>query len=173
MSTTRLPEGLLSSDEPEEMILSATSAELWPEAVHEAGHAVLARVTGYRVVVVEMREERLRCFARKDPGDYDVASDAIYTLGGEKAENAILGGWGETPLSESDRKCFASLGPGTPDSEERRVWRESVERKAEFYVQENLNAIERVARRLMNPPHQLSVAEVQEIVSASNCRQSL
>lgn len=165
VSTTPRRSAIVSADE-QDCNSSFNSDERWMAAVHEAGHAVIARLVGYSVVEVGIESDRFKCKARTDPIEYDEANDAIYTLAGEKAENAILGSEGETLLSDIDRDHFRSLGPGDSASEERRAWREVLEHRAEEHVENERNAIEAVAEQLMRPLYRLTGNEIRTIVKA-------
>lgn len=167
VSTTRRRSAIVSSEEPDDQDSVFDFDERWMAAIHEAGHAVIARLVGYTVIEVTIENDQFRCKTRPDPFEYDEVNDAIFTLAGEKAENAILGTKGETLLSDIDRRRFRSLGPGAATSSERREWREAIELRTEMYVAKERNAIEVVAKYLMRPPYRLGAKKIREIVKAS------
>jgi len=159
---------MLVGHNDDDVRLDIPVSKLSEGAVHEAGHAVTGELLGLRVTVVEIADGRLRCKCARRP--IDDRQDALYTLAGEKAENEILGSWGETPLAQDDRAGFRGLGPGAPDSNERRLWREAIELEASNIVRSARVAIEEVARQLAQPPFKLSGPEVRRIMKAMKNR---
>lgn len=166
MSSIPPRSGIVSSNDTDDVLLTVVCDERWIEAVHEAGHAIVARAVGYTLLEVGIEDGRFRCRVRTDPEGYDEVRDALFTLAGEKAENEILGTIGETSLSDIDRKLFRSLGPGSVDSEDRAAWCRTVERDIEKLVAKERDTIQAVAMRLVRLPYRLAGPEVRAIVDS-------
>lgn len=160
MSTRRVPENSIVRTDGDIARLTNVATEDWIAAIHEAGHAVIARCVGYEVREIDIGNAS-RCrvileIAEHQPPDgmttptiEDEEQDALYTLAGGVAEALRPGGDGTAGLDASDLEHFATLGPKAGDAEARAAWRLRMRNMTERLATKNWSHIETVARELV------------------------
>lgn len=116
-------------------------------ALHEAGHAVVARVLGLTVIKIELLGDDGKGRIDTSPDDH-LSRDDQLTLAQAGRASEVLFGFDVPEASRDDYAKMIMLLEGLPEAESLRL-RKTAYLRAEAIVKSQMSEVERLANRLV------------------------